>query len=269
MSKLSAVRSKIQSAILAYNLYKFDHVCWLKTILYNALWFGVKGIKKLPIYLYNDVQILSIGQIVIQGEMFNGMIKIGCWKPKAHNPTRWINNSKVIFHGNTIIRGGTTFENYGIVEFGKCVLLGESSAIMCQERIEIGDFSSIGFESKVMDTDFHYVLNTIDKKILSCKKAIHISGGSWIASNCRILKGTILPQNSIVAGGSMVNKDYSQEPPNTVFAGIPAKPIKNGYRRIFNKKEEANIHEYFRYNSMLEYHINESDINIYCFDNFF
>nr|WP_231718274.1 sugar O-acetyltransferase [Vibrio coralliirubri] len=46
----------------------------------------------------------------------------------------------------------------------------------------------------------------------------------WIGANATILGGVTIGENSIVAAGAVVNKDV---PPNTVVAGVPAKPIKS------------------------------------------
>ena len=80
MSKLSVLRDVILNRIVDYNLYKYDHVCWLKTLIYNGLWFGFAGIRHLPVLIYNDVEILSRGKIFIEGEMTYGMVRLGIWK---------------------------------------------------------------------------------------------------------------------------------------------------------------------------------------------
>lgn len=269
MKKITLLRIKkaIQLRVYRYNMYMFDHVCWIKTILYNWFWFGREGLRKLPIWIYNDVQILSMGEIVIDGEMHSGMIKMGVWKPKANSKTRWINNSKVIFHGDTIIRGGSIVENGGLVEIGKDVLLGESSRILCELHITIGDNVSLGFESIIMDTDFHYVLNVRDMTVKKNKKSIIIGAGSWITGYCKIMKGAILPPCSIVACSSMVNKDYSKEPQYTVFAGTPAIPTTTGYRRILNMEEEGHLNQFF-FTHDDKYHVETSNVEKYCTYNF-
>ena len=267
MMTFSRIKRAVQARIYGFNRYKFDHVCWIKTIMYNWLWFGCKGLRKLPIWIYNDVQILANDEMVIVGEMHSGMIKMGVWKPKANSKTRWINNSKVVFYGDAIIRGGTTFENTGVVEIGKNVLLSESSRVMCERHITFGDNVSLGFESIAIDTDFHFVLNVHDMTVQDNKKSIYIGAGSWIAGYSKVMKGTVLPPCSIVASCSMVNMDYSKEAPNTIFAGAPAKPIKTGYRRIHNVAEEWNLNQKFPIEGNI-WHIETNDIDKYCTDNF-
>lgn len=51
-----------------------------------------------------------------------------------------------------------------------------------------------------------------------------IKRGAWIAINASILPGVTIGENSIVAAGSVVNKDV---PPNVIVGGIPAKKIRD------------------------------------------
>lgn len=52
---------------------------------------------------------------------------------------------------------------------------------------------------------------------------IIINAGSWIASNCTIQKGSILPKGSVLAANSFLNKKYYI--PYSIYAGNPAKRI--------------------------------------------
>lgn len=53
-----------------------------------------------------------------------------------------------------------------------------------------------------------------------------IDDGSWIGANCTILSGAILPKQSILAAGSVLNKQYTET--NALYGGVPAKMIKSG-----------------------------------------
>ena len=49
-----------------------------------------------------------------------------------------------------------------------------------------------------------------------------IKKGAWLAINVTLLPGVSIGENTIVAAGSVVTRDI---PPNTVYAGVPAKFI--------------------------------------------
>lgn len=53
---------------------------------------------------------------------------------------------------------------------------------------------------------------------------IYIGYGSWIAANCTIAKGGKLPNNSVLAANSFLNKKF--EISNSIYGGVPAKFIK-------------------------------------------
>lgn len=51
-----------------------------------------------------------------------------------------------------------------------------------------------------------------------------IRKGSWIAGNCTVTGGSILPAQSVLAAGAVLNKPMEQE--RSLYAGTPAKLIK-------------------------------------------
>jgi acetyltransferase-like isoleucine patch superfamily enzyme len=56
------------------------------------------------------------------------------------------------------------------------------------------------------------------------REDVFIEDGSWIGAKATILSGVTVGKNSVVAAGSVVNKNV---PPYTVVGGIPAKIIKH------------------------------------------
>ena len=56
---------------------------------------------------------------------------------------------------------------------------------------------------------------------------------NWFGNRCNIMKGTITPNNTIVASNSLCNKDYSDIPEYSLLAGSPAKLKNKGIKRLF------------------------------------
>lgn len=54
---------------------------------------------------------------------------------------------------------------------------------------------------------------------------ICVKFGAWIAGNTTVLKGSILPRNSVLAANSVLNKSFEIE--NSIYGGVPAKFIKS------------------------------------------
>lgn len=55
-------------------------------------------------------------------------------------------------------------------------------------------------------------------------RPIIIRDNVWITSNCTILGGVEIGENSIIAAGSVVTKSI---PPNVIAAGNPCKPVRS------------------------------------------
>ena len=70
------------------------------------------------------------------------------------------------------------------------------------------------------------ILSNMDKvqKLINPNTDIIINNHVWIGTRSLLLKGTVLPPNSVVGAMSLVNKTF--EEPNSLIAGIPAKVIK-------------------------------------------
>ena len=69
----------------------------------------------------------------------------------------------------------------------------------------------------------NHPINPNNRKSLICKPIV-IKKNAWIGAASTILPGVTIGENAVIAAGSVVTKNV---PNNTMFAGIPAKFIKN------------------------------------------
>lgn len=137
------------------------------------------------------------------------------------------------------INGSANISNGAIVVVGKGAILsvghdfhiGPRTKIMCSQSITIGKRASISWESQIFDTDFHYIVR--DNAISNNKKKISIGDFCWIGNRVSIMKGSILPNYSVVASNSVVNKDYSNYGEECLFAGLPAECKLHGLKRLY------------------------------------
>lgn len=265
------VRRKINGILNRWAMKRFTHVDSLATWMFNLRCFDLRTALKRPVFIYNDVQIITLGKVIIDAKhIHKGMIRIGNWPVKAHNKTKIHQSGTIIFHGACEIWGGITIQGCGILEFGDNSRIAESCQIMCDKHVKIGNNVSVGYETTFMDTDYHFVIDTVSHTVHPKKGEVIVGDGTWISSTCKIMKGSRLPMNSVVSGGSLVNKDFSDEEPCTVFVGTPAKPVKRNKRRIFNKKAEADISRYFNEHPDEKTKVLDvEDIDAFCVSNFF
>ncbi len=104
-----------------------------------------------------------------------------------------------------------------------------STAIVCHDKIEIGNNVNLGGNVVIYDTDFHSLkpkdrLNR-DTDISRTKTApVKICNNVFIGAHSTILKGVTIGENSIVGACSVVTKSI---PDNEIWAGNPAKFIRS------------------------------------------
>ena len=107
------------------------------------------------------------------------------------------------------------------------------ATIYAREGIEIGDYTDIGGNVKILDNDFHPVDADTRNRLtmeghggdsdLVPSRPIKIGKNCFIGVNSIILKGTELGENCVVGAGAVVAGKF---PANSVIAGNPAKVIK-------------------------------------------
>jgi len=129
-------------------------------------------------------------------------------------------NSNLIFFGYIRIRAGAHI----IILNNARLTLGSGSInrhckIRCTSEISIGYNVAISENVSIWDSDMHEVR----KKDNQMTKPVRIGNHVWIGTNSVILKGVTIGDNSIIAAGSIVNRDI---PANCLAAGNPAKVIK-------------------------------------------
>ena len=133
---------------------------------------------------------------------------------------------------NVLIRENTIIGNRTIV--GTSSIIEGNVKIGNNVRIESGVFIPIG--TVIGDNVFlgPYVVITNDKYPPSKKLVgVVIEDNVVIGANSTLLAGIRIGRGAIVAAGAVVTKDV---PPNTIVAGIPARPI--GNRDSYEKKRK-------------------------------
>jgi acetyltransferase-like isoleucine patch superfamily enzyme len=103
------------------------------------------------------------------------------------------------------------------------------TAIICWNRIEIGDNARIGGGTVIYDTDFHSLdyrdrISHPEIKENIKTSPVVVGKNVFIGAHSTILKGVTIGENAIVGACSVVAKDI---PANQIWAGNPAKFIRN------------------------------------------
>lgn len=130
-----------------------------------------------------------------------------------------------------------SFQPDGAVSIGDwCVFT--SSVLLCEERITIGSHVAIGWNSYVMDADFHPlepvrrladvfaispmgVAAGLDRPVIPTRPVV-IEDDVWIGPGCMVLKGAHIGAGSFVEPGSVVTITV---PPRSRVLGNPAQVV--------------------------------------------
>lgn len=237
---------------------------------FATLWLNLRSLPfskalRLPVFVYGHPNIYSLsGRIVFECPLKTGMIKFNYSAAGAPQnmsaQSEILNQGTIIFHGGGLIGTGNKLRiGFGaVLELGRDFKITDSCNISCFKKIVIGDNSWIVHRSQVMDTNFHFVADLNRGEIPPLKKDISIGKHSWICNSSSILGGAKLPDYSIVASGSLVNKDYSGQPQSTFFAGVPAIPVKTGYIRVDNHILEQKIWNFYRTHGEIPFPIDKN-----------
>ena len=107
------------------------------------------------------------------------------------------------------------------------------ATIYARSRIEIGENTCIGGNTKILDNDFHPIEVEARNRLLNDSnggnselvpsKPIKIGKNCFIGCNSIILKGTVLGDGCVVGAGAVVTGKFED---NCVIAGNPARVIK-------------------------------------------
>lgn len=92
-------------------------------------------------------------------------------------------------------------------------------------KITVGDDCMFSSDIEIRTGDSHSIINTITDKRINPSADVLIGNHVWLTAHVRVMKGAVLPDNSIVGNSAIVTNKFDKG--NSVYAGIPAKHIKD------------------------------------------
>lgn len=134
--------------------------------------------------------------------------------------------SDIRFSGQVGIQGNAQRDPE--LRLGNGIFIGHGTTFVIADKIEIGDFVSIGGGSYITDTDGHANYNpnrpiwevpATDAEIAP----VVIEDNVQISRDVTILRGVRIGARAIIGAGSVVRTDI---PPDSVVAGNPARVVK-------------------------------------------
>ena len=189
-----------------------------------------KYIRILVSYLYNPIALILFylnGVHISKGLKVAGFIKVDVTRRGIFKIGKNLHLNSGFNHNVIGRQQKCIFWVEGTLIIGDNVGMS-STAIICNDKILIGNNVMIGGNTVIYDTDFHSIdpeirLNkNLDKKY-ALKKPVIIEDNVFIGAHSTILKGVTIGKNSLIGACSVVSKSI---PPNEIWAGNPAIFIK-------------------------------------------
>ena len=159
------------------------------------------------------------------------MVKIGFGDVGHYDRKRsrgiWQVSGTVGFGGKASIGHGSRLSVRGNLCLGDGFNMTAESTIVCAKEIRFGHDCLLSWDILVMDTDEHPLYNKENERI-NPDKPIVVGDHVWIGCKCVLLKGAEVPDNTVVAAGTLLTSSFNGE--YQVIGGNPPTVLKHDIR---------------------------------------
>ncbi|OUL63532.1 transferase [Flavobacterium sp. AJR] len=227
-----------------HDMKRYAKVNWVKTIYFNFKKFPFKTAKKLPVFFYGKVSFQSIkGEIIIQSPIKKGMIGFG---KRFEKFSRSKGIAEICLEGKLIFKGYAMFgqdyliyiAEYACLEVGNFSGMGSDCKIACSQYIKLGNNVRISYESQILDSNFHQMIDTQSGERIPLASPIIIGNNNFIGNRTTIMPKTITPDFCTISSNSLSNRDYTLLGTNILIGGVPAKLIKTNISRDWDSEKD-------------------------------
>ena len=177
----------------------------IKTIVFNFHYFPFIRAIRLPVLVARRTVFVKLsGSLYVERgcRVFIGYQIISIQDSK-YSRTLWDVTGSVCFKGNAIIGKGSRLSIGGNLIVGNSFKITGDSTIICSRLISIGNDALLSWDCLVMDTDIH-IINDCNGIRQNNDRPITIGNHVWIACRNTVLKGTTIPDGSVLAAGSLI-----------------------------------------------------------------
>ena len=187
----------------------------------KSLWFNLRYVPmplsmKFPVILSPDVEIRNCrrGAIVFRGGV-TGCMSIGFGDLEYAPHKKSMLNLK-----GTLIVNGKGFHNFAsgtilyvgegaTAEFGNKFSCSHDCKFYIRKGLKVGDDNMWSYYNVVMDNDGHPIFNDRNE-VINPNKEVVFGDKVWMGCRCTVLKGVNVPDNTVIATNSLVNKSPNQ-----------------------------------------------------------
>lgn len=235
-------------------IYVLPNLNLFKTVYVNFKLLPFSQARRLPIFIYHNVKLLGLsGKVILNCEPKRGMFQFGRsleYIKVGNGKGQFTIRGTLIINGYNNVMGKSVkliITKDGTLEIGSNSHWGTNVKVLVTNRVCLGKFFRMSYESQLLDTNFHFVLDVSTRKVESLSvKSIYIGDYVWIGNRSSIMGGTVLPSKCMITSNSLINKNFSELDDYAIIGGIPAKFIKYGKIRVYNAETEHFLLHYFK-----------------------
>ena len=236
----------------------FNILCSIpKTLRFNLHYFPLKTALKLPVVVSHRTYLRELhGKVELPEKVERAMIKIGFGDVGHYDRKRsrgiWQVSGTVSFGGKASIGHGSKISVRGALKLGADFNMTAESTIVCAKEIRFGNDCLMSWDILVMDTDEHPlysnrhetarretrdsgsiprpevpcpVSDQMENERINPDKAILVGDHVWMGCKCVLLKGAEVPDNTVVAAGTLLASAFNGE--YQVIGGNPPAVLKS------------------------------------------
>lgn len=216
---------------------------FIPSLIFNLRHLPFSQAKHMPILVYKGKFMNNTGKYVIEGDVHFGMIELGRHRVSLY-PSNGIvleNRGIVVFHGPVIIGSDSaiTLGETGRIDFGKNFSSSAGLKIACYDSITFGDNISVGWQTMIVDTDFHSLKKAKgDGHNGPCYAPIVIGDYTWLGNGCKIYKGVSVPDYCVVGADTILHKKVDCEPYSLI---TNVKEVRVKYTGYYREKGDDKV----------------------------
>lgn len=210
---------------------KLLQVAIWKSLFFNLKQFGLDGLK-MPVLFSRKCRVKVKGRVWV-GQFTPGFVTIGFGGSEGIVENRYsyfsvAKTGTVIFNGKAGISAGSSIRvDGGALALGRNFSTNKNCFIACSEGVTIGNDVTLGWNVNIRDNDGHTIIDDMTGQ-RSESREVTIGNHVWLCAYTDVLKGSRIPDETVVAYRSLVTKSFDKE--NTLIGGAPAKLLKEHIR---------------------------------------
>lgn len=221
-----------------------------RTIYLNFRTLPLRKAIRFPLRVYGKISLACLdGEIILPD---NSIIRIGrnyaAYRKVYPGRISLGKGARLIIHKDVLIsQGANILVNLdATLELKRNSTVGDGAEIICYRHVILGEHTGLTWQCQLMDYNSHFIQQP-DGSIPSIYKDVIIGNYCWIGNRTTIMPGTHLPDSTIVASNSLLNKNYvNLIEPYSLIAGQPAKVVRTNIRRIYDSDLEKALNYHYR-----------------------